>query len=75
MFPAFTDVRGLVPVNRPGSPGDSVSWEMMESWEERSSIGRRCGSVPFGWCWSIGGSTARTGAGVLFGGGEVRLFV
>ena len=37
-------------VNRPGFPGDSISWEIMESWVDRSRIHRRCGSVPFGWC-------------------------
>ena len=48
-------------VNRPGFPGDSISWEIMESWEDRLCIRRRCGSVLFGWCWSIGGSTVGSG--------------
>ncbi len=48
-------------MNRPGFPGDSISWEIMESWEDRSCIHRRCGSVLSGWCWSIGENTALSG--------------
>ena len=32
------------PLNRPGFPGDSISWEIMELWVDRSCIHRR-----FGW--------------------------
>ncbi len=51
----------VISLNRPGFPGDSISWEIMESWEDRSCIHRRCGSVLSGWCWSIGENTALSG--------------
>ena len=51
----------ITPVNRTGFPGDSISWKIMESWEDRSCIRRRFGSGLSGWCQSIGGSIALGG--------------
>ena len=51
-------------MNRPGYPGDSISWEIMESWVDRSHIHQRSGSGLSGWCWSTGGSIVLSGAAI-----------